>query len=419
MPTWQKFGQYGAETAEDKKAVELFMAINRQLKLSDGALINQSLLDSAGPRTLRNFGLKVDHLVKGGDEAATYSVYMNIRNPLRVDEPIPIRDVVAIFGPDVAKKLDGKYGYTMIRDKTDPYKYSHHDGHIVYDKGMEELFYSLPEEERNKRQSAAGSSSAAAKVYMQERLIVAGYDGITHIGGDVMGGGHHHRVWIAFEPTQIKSTANRGTFDASTGRIDLSLAVFFSSTELLDLPDIRQKDHYSCGAAVAMAVGRYFNVGPTSLEEWKHALGTSEKNSTSPPAIIRYLRSLGLDVTARPQMTIEDLHAAWQDGKPVICPIQEYGVPSKQASFNYGHYVVVIGQGLGEVFVFDPSIDNALAKPGGTVGKGKPDPDVLQAPGRSLIPVEKWMKVWHDRDAAGRRYVQYGIVVGGNRRQVK
>jgi hypothetical protein len=30
-----------------------------------------------------------------------------------------------------------------------------------------------------------------------------------------MGGGHHHRVWIAFEPTQIKATDNTGTFDPS------------------------------------------------------------------------------------------------------------------------------------------------------------------------------------------------------------
>lgn len=46
-------------------------------------------------------------------------------------------------------------------------------------------------------------------------LQAAGYDGITHIGGDRMGGGHHHRVWIAFEPTQIKAVENAGTFDPS------------------------------------------------------------------------------------------------------------------------------------------------------------------------------------------------------------
>lgn len=43
-------------------------------------------------------------------------------------------------------------------------------------------------------------------------IRAAGYDGLTHIGGDRMGDGHHHRVWIAFEPQQIKAVENRGTF---------------------------------------------------------------------------------------------------------------------------------------------------------------------------------------------------------------
>jgi hypothetical protein len=51
-------------------------------------------------------------------------------------------------------------------------------------------------------------------------LQAEGFDGMTHIGGDRMGGGKHHRVWIAFEPTQIKSVNNRGTFDPSSDRID-------------------------------------------------------------------------------------------------------------------------------------------------------------------------------------------------------
>lgn len=39
-----------------------------------------------------------------------------------------------------------------------------------------------------------------------------GYDGITHEGGQVTGG-RSHRVWIAFEPNQVKSVNNAGTFD--------------------------------------------------------------------------------------------------------------------------------------------------------------------------------------------------------------
>ena len=64
---------------------------------------------------------------------------------------------------------------------------------------------------------AKGSKAAA-----NEWLRSMGYDGITHEGGDVMGGGKHHRVWIAFEPNQIKSTDNEGTFDANDDRMKYS-----------------------------------------------------------------------------------------------------------------------------------------------------------------------------------------------------
>jgi hypothetical protein len=49
-------------------------------------------------------------------------------------------------------------------------------------------------------------------------LKALGYDGITHIGGRIMGT-HDHRVWIAFDPPQIKGVENRGTFNPMDNRI--------------------------------------------------------------------------------------------------------------------------------------------------------------------------------------------------------
>ncbi len=172
-------------------------------------------------------------------------------------------------------------------------------------------------------------------------------------------------------------------------------------SSLLNVPDIRQQDNYSCGAACAMAVGKYFGVGPESLDGWKHELHTDVEESTRPLRIVGYLRQLGLDVSFRDMLTLDDLTACWCAGRPVICPIQEYGVASKQASFEYGHYVVVIGRALGHTFVGDPSIDNVL--------EGE---DADQAPGRMLITDEKFADVWHDRDADGNLYVRFGIIVG-------
>src|SRR5262249_56767415 len=90
---------------------------------------------------------------------------------------------------------------------------------------------------------------------------------------------------------------------------------------VLDVPDVRQHDYYSCGAAAGMAVGRYFGVGPRTLDAWKTALGTTVERSTNPDAIAAYLRSLGLDVEARDGMTLDDLRRAWLAGRPVICPV--------------------------------------------------------------------------------------------------
>ena len=56
----------------------------------------------------------------------------------------------------------------------------------------------------------------------KKALMDLGYDGIKDIGG-VITGGEKHNVYIAFEPTQIKSIYNRGTFDKNDPRISYAL----------------------------------------------------------------------------------------------------------------------------------------------------------------------------------------------------
>jgi hypothetical protein len=59
-------------------------------------------------------------------------------------------------------------------------------------------------------------------------LVHLGHDGLTHEARDVYGTvktdreakGSYGRVWVAFEPTQIKSTNNKGTFDPSNPNIN-------------------------------------------------------------------------------------------------------------------------------------------------------------------------------------------------------
>lgn len=211
--------------------------------------------------------------------------------------------------------------------------------------------------------------------------------------------------------------------------------------ELIDVADIRQRDDYSCLCCASMSAAFYWGVGPghelwqkyrhrwqdkkvqdqltTFIEEWKKILGTNRVTSTHPHAIVSYLESLGLEIEARDNLTLDDLAAYWKRGWPVICMIQEYGDATKEkhpsvadeevpgadrrpAAFNYGHGVVFIGgPALGCVFVQDPSIDNLLQ-----------DENADAAKGRMMIPVLDWLKNWHDRDVHGNQFIRYGIAVG-------
>lgn len=180
--------------------------------------------------------------------------------------------------------------------------------------------------------------------------------------------------------------------------------------QLIEVPDIRQRDHYSCGAAATMSVGRYFGVGPSKLEQWKKLLGTDVEESTKPTAIVSVLEQMGLTVESHEQLTIDDLERYTSQDMPVICPIQDYGprVP-KQARYSYGHYISVIGVGAGYVFCQDSSEDNVIAG-----GDDTPlsKTGSVQKPGRVMIDVETFDKIWHDKDIDGNVYDHFGIVVG-------
>jgi SPP1 gp7 family putative phage head morphogenesis protein len=177
-----------------------------------------------------------------------------------------------------------------------------------------------------------------------------------------------------------------------------------SSPKILEVPDIRQKDHYSCGACATMSVGRYFGVGPEKLEEWKDALGTTLEKSTHPSAIVAYLKSLGLHVEDRQNLTISDLKQYISQGMPVIVPVQDYGNRREPgADYSYGHYLTIIGvPDDNHIIAQDSSEENVLTK----------DNESIQEPGRVLIDGDTFNDVWHDKDDDGNKFIHYGIAVG-------
>jgi hypothetical protein len=149
-----------------------------------------------------------------------------------------------------------------------------------------------------------------------------------------------------------------------------------------------------------MACAQYYHVGWEDLKSWYRILGTNIKTSTNPHRVIEVLFSLGLCTDARKDLNLTDLTICWAKGWPVICMVDEYGIPDKEASYNYGHCVVSIGVEFGYVFVNDPSIDNVL--------QGK---DCLHAKGVDMIDEHTWMERWHTTDEQGEKYPQFGIIV--------
>lgn len=146
-----------------------------------GGVINAGRMKTAvrmGPQ----FGA-VSVAKRGKDKGAeapleTKEVFLNIRKPYDVDKPILFSDAPRELKDAVEKE------YGKGQPSNEPISY-------------------------NMLVTMFGGKKKANKF-----LASAGYDGITHVGGDLMGSGHHHRVWIAFEPHQIKAVDNEGAFDA-------------------------------------------------------------------------------------------------------------------------------------------------------------------------------------------------------------
>jgi hypothetical protein len=124
-----------------------------------------------------------------GQNPAVYPVYLSIKNPIDMD---------AAADPNVWLKA--------FPDGLDYFPES----------GSNEKFYRAMEE----FYMDEGYSAAEAPGAMMETLMEMGFDGITHVGGGrVAQDGVKHRVYIAFEPEQVKSVFNKGTFDPSDPRI--------------------------------------------------------------------------------------------------------------------------------------------------------------------------------------------------------
>lgn len=158
------------------------------------------------------------------------------------------------------------------------------------------------------------------------------------------------------------------------------------------VPEVQQKTHFSCGAAVVHSVCSYWGLGLDSHYDYFPYLETDESYGTLPEKIVKYFRDVGLKCSIKHKMTIDNLCSLVDLGKPVIIAIQAYGNPKYYHKNANGHYVIVIGHDKDHLYLEDPSMNCS----------------------RGYIKKSELKPRWHDMDYRGTYHENMGIVVWHN-----
>jgi hypothetical protein len=141
---------------------------------------------------------------------------------------------------------------------------------------------------------------------------------------------------------------------------------------VLTLPDLRQRNDWTCGEVVARIVAGYWGA------RLKRPLATPI-DGTDPRGLEGSLRLADLNVLSG-SMDVADLQYHTRRGRPVICLVTEAG--------GVGHYVVVGGVRRGVVYMQCP------------------------ADGWVREPVASFERRWRDVDRCGTVYVRWAIAAG-------
>ena len=139
---------------------------------------------------------------------------------------------------------------------------------------------------------------------------------------------------------------------------------------LLDIPDVRQREDFDCGAAALDAVARFYGVrerGPVRL--------ANPVQGMSPDTVEAWLRAVGFGVLSG-TMRVADLAHLTRTGRPVLCPITGAGG---------GHWVVVRGVTRTRVHFHCPTN------------------------GARWWPHALWVSAWLDSSRTGQAFARWGI----------
>lgn len=149
-----------------------------------------------------------------------------------------------------------------------------------------------------------------------------------------------------------------------------------------DYPNVQQSLDYTCGAAAATALLRFYGIKTTEAEAAR-TMRTDPKSGTAPEAMASWLRTLGLKITWGEEGSLDLLKSNLQRGRPTLVLWTDWG----------GHWVAVIGYDSKGTPKTDDD-DVILADPYDRV-----DGD---ADGRTVFNAERFDSMWFDALNFGR-----------------
>ena len=160
--------------------------------------------------------------------------------------------------------------------------------------------------------------------------------------------GHVTRGGVISPPSGLLTT------DAPTHRLPLNA---------IGVPVVKQVTDFSCGAAAALSVLRFWRSDRyAGLEETDlHGpLETTSAQGTEPEPIAEYMRAAAnLRAEYRHgDVTVAQLMAAVDRGEPPIVDLQAWRDREHpwRETWDAGHYVVLVGYDDERLFVMDPSV---------------------------------------------------------------
>lgn len=170
--------------------------------------------------------------------------------------------------------------------------------------------------------------------------------------------------------------------------------------KLLDgVPDVVQKTDYSCGCAALQSVLAYWGID-LQEEQITKAAKVDPKVGAEMEDLVKVAVAQGCVAVIKEKWTLKDLYKELKAKRPIIVLIQAWRENKKRAwkdEWDDGHYVVVIGMDRKNVYVEDPSLEDARGK----------------------IPLKEFVERWHCWTRDGRKTTGQAIVVGRSKKSRK